>query len=240
MSSRALRRRLDAGLAAMDTAIAEALDDARRDRLVAFVLLLAHWSRAYNLTAVREPAEMVSRHLLDSLSVLPWVHEGPVLDVGTGPGLPGVPLAIARPGLAFTLLDSNGKKVRFVRQAVLQLGIDNVEVEQSRVEQYRPGAKFATIVARAVASLEELSVATAHLAAPGGRLLAMKGRLPKQELAALARARLSADRAIRASGITDGAMSPRTGGVSVHPLRVPLLDGERNLIEVPYSTRTHG
>ncbi len=226
-----LRARLDAGLAAMAPAIAEALDATARDRLVQYVLLLARWNRAYNLTAVRDPREQVARHLLDSLAVLPWVGRGPVLDLGTGAGLPGIPLAIARPELAFTLLDSNGKKTRFVRQAVLELGLDQVEVIQSRLEAYRPARKFATIVARALASLPDLYRGARGLASDDARLLALKGRLAQDEL----------NRLLACQSATDSAaVDARLAEPCLHPLVVPGVDGERFLIEVPLGSRNHG
>lgn len=147
--------------------------------------LLAKWNSAYNLTAVREPADMVARHLLDSLAILPYLHGRRVLDIGTGAGLPGIPLAVARPDLAFTLLDANAKKTRFVTQAVGELRLDNVEVVQSRAEHYRPAEKFDTLVSRAFAGIADMLAAARHLCAPGGRFLAMKGTYPKDELAAV-------------------------------------------------------
>lgn len=228
-----LRARLDAGLAAMAPAIAEALDEAARGQLVHYLLLLARWNRAYNLTAVRDPREQVARHLLDSLAILPWVTRGPVLDLGTGAGLPGIPLAIARPELAFTLLDSNGKKTRFVRQAVLELGLAQVEVIQIRLEAYRPPRKFATIVARALASLPDLYRGARNLASDDARLLALKGRLAREELNALL-ACLPAAAATAARAVGAERAEP-----CIHPLVVPGVDGERSLIEVPLGT-THG
>jgi 16S rRNA (guanine527-N7)-methyltransferase len=227
---------------------AMAVDAVGRDRLIAFLALLLRWNRAYNLTAVRDPAQMVPRHLLDSLAVLPWITRGPVLDAGTGAGLPGIPLALARPGLQFTLLDGNGKKTRFVRQAVLELGLDNVAVVHSRLEAYRPGPKFATITARAVASLSELFDSCAHLAAADARLLALKGRLPAQEIAALSDAALPIDSPATADpvGTAGLAHSPAApaghAGIpcTVHALRVPQLDGERNLIDIPFHASAHG
>jgi 16S rRNA (guanine527-N7)-methyltransferase len=188
-----LRARLDAGLREMPPGISEPLDEAARDKLIQYLLLLGRWNRAYNLTAVRDPREQVARHLLDSLAVLPWVSRGPVLDVGTGAGLPGIPLAIARPALAFSLLDSNGKKVRFVRQAVVELGLSNVQAIQIRLEAYRPERKFATIVARALASLPNLCASVAGLVADDGRLLALKGRQAEEELLALIASRSGGD-----------------------------------------------
>ena len=156
-----------------------------RQRLLAFVRLLAKWNAAYNLTAVRDPEAMIARHLLDSLVLLPYLQGPRVLDIGTGPGLPGIPLAVARPDFSFTLLDANAKKTRFVTQAVGELGLKNVEVVQSRVENYRPEQKFDTLVARAFSSIADMLKNTRHLCAPDGRFLAMKGVYPDEELAAL-------------------------------------------------------
>lgn len=158
---------------------------ADRQLLLAFVHLLAKWNAAYNLTAVRDPQEMITRHLLDSLVLLPYVQGPRVLDIGTGPGLPGIPLAVARPDCAFTLLDANAKKTRFVTQAVGELGLKNVEVVQERVENYRPVEKFDTLVARAFSSIADMLNNARHLCAPGGRFLAMKGVYPEAELAAI-------------------------------------------------------
>ena len=158
---------------------------ADRQRLLAFVRLLAKWNAAYNLTAVRDPEEMITRHLLDSLVLLPYLQGPRVLDIGTGPGLPGIPLAIARPDCFFTLLDANAKKTRFVTQALGELGLKNVEVVQTRVENYRPVEKFDTLVARAFSSIADMLNNAQHLCAPGGRFLAMKGVYPEEELAAI-------------------------------------------------------
>lgn len=231
----ALRGRLDAGLDAMSAEIAETLDGPARDKLIQYLLLLARWNRAYNLTAVRDPCEQVTRHLLDSLAVVPWVTRGPVLDLGTGAGLPGIPLALARPGHAFTLLDSNGKKTRFVRQAVLELGLENVEVIQIRLEAYRPGHKFATIIARALASLQELYLSALNFASADGRLLALKGRLAPDELAALV-----AHQSPTASPAAAQTAVARLGEPCIHQLVVPGVDGERSLIEVPLGSSIHG
>ena len=208
----ALRGRLDAGLAALGLAA----DERQRGALIAYLVLLARWNRAYNLTAVRDPLEMVARHLLDSLAVGPYLAGPSVLDLGTGAGLPGIPLAVLYPQREHVLLDSNGKKTRFVRQAVMALGLPNVEVVQARMESYRPGRKFATIVARALATLSELNALGEPLLQRPGRLLLMKGRMPTAEMEALI-----------ASG---GALGP--GNVRVHRLDVPFLTGERHLIEV--------
>lgn len=161
------------------------LDVARQERLLAYLALLVKWNKAYNLTAIRDPQEMVTKHLLDSLAVLPHLHGAQVLDVGSGAGLPGIPLAIYDPARQFTLLDSNGKKTRFLLQAKGELGLSNLSVVHSRLEQYRPGQLFDTVTARAFASLADMTAGTAHLLAPGGALLAMKGEYPQDELDAL-------------------------------------------------------
>jgi 16S rRNA (guanine527-N7)-methyltransferase len=158
------------------------LSGASLHKLAAFIQLLDKWNRVYNLTAVREPRAMVERHILDSLAVLPFLSQGTLLDAGTGAGLPGLPIAIARPGLRLTLLDSSAKKLRFVRQAVSELGLDNVQVMQVRLEEYRPAQSFDMVISRAVAKLDELYRRTAHLVRPGGRILFMKGSLPVQEI----------------------------------------------------------
>jgi 16S rRNA (guanine527-N7)-methyltransferase len=176
-----LAARLDRGLAGLGAR----LDVAARDQLVRYVLLLARWNRAYNLTAVRDPAQMVTRHLLDSLAILPWVTGDRLLDVGTGPGLPGLPLAIARPACRVCLLDANGKKVRFLRQAVVELGLENAEPVQARAESYRPRRPFDVVTSRAFATLPDMVARTRHLLAPGGRWLAMKGPSLEAEVAAL-------------------------------------------------------
>lgn len=161
------------------------LDAGRQARLLRYLALLAKWNRAYNLTAVRDPAHMVSRQLLDSLSILPLVQGPRVLDLGTGAGLPGIPLAIARPDWALTLLDSNGKKTRFVQQVRLELGLANVSVQLGRAEDFRPALGFDTITSRAFAALDRMVELSAHLLAPGGCWVAMKGPAERAERAAL-------------------------------------------------------
>lgn len=169
---------LDRGLAEMGLE----LDAGQQARLLDYLDLLARWNRVYNLTAIRDPSTMVGRQLLDSLSILPWVDAGPVLDVGTGAGLPGVPLAIARPDLEFALLDTNGKKTRFVQQAVGELGLRNVEVIKSRVEALARPQHYALITSRAFATLADMVAGSEALLAPGGRWLAMKGAAPRAEI----------------------------------------------------------
>jgi 16S rRNA (guanine527-N7)-methyltransferase len=202
-----LRCLLTRGLEALGVALAAP----QVETLLGYLDLLVRWNAAYNLTAVREPAQMVPRHLLDSLAIRPWVHGPRLLDVGTGPGLPGLPLAIADPALQVVLLDANGKKVRFCRQAVLELGLRNVEVEQARVEAYRPAQPFDTLTARAVADLPSLLASVGHLLGPRTTLLAMKGVLPVAEVELL-----------RKQGLV----------VAAHRLDVPGVGGERHLIEI--------
>jgi 16S rRNA (guanine527-N7)-methyltransferase len=163
------------------------LSEAQQAQLLAYLALLHKWNKAYNLTAVRDPAEMVSRHLLDSLSVAPHVQQGGArwLDVGSGGGMPGIPLAILFPERSFTLLDSNGKKTRFLTQVKLELKLTNVEVVHSRVEQFRPQQPFTGITSRAFSSLNDFASWTRHLGDPGTRWLAMKGVQPDDELQAL-------------------------------------------------------
>ena len=158
---------------------------AQQHALLAYLDLLATWNQSFNLTAIRDPREMVTQHLLDALVALPYVTRGPVLDVGSGAGLPGIPLAIARPNLQFTLLDSNGKKIRFIKQVVITLQLANVDVVQSRVENYQASAPFALIVSRAFSSLEQFIRLSRHLLAPSGEWLAWKGQLDDTELRAV-------------------------------------------------------
>lgn len=166
-----LANQLNQGLAALGLTHSVA----QQAQLVDYVLLLYKWNKAYNLTAVRDPVAMIQRHVLDSLSLGEQLHGERVLDIGSGGGLPGVPLAITQPQRQFTLLDSNGKKTRFLQQVVLELQLANVTVEQSRAEAYTPAAKFDTVTARAVAEPEVLFGLAANNIAVGGRLLVMVG-----------------------------------------------------------------
>ncbi|GGX83515.1 ribosomal RNA small subunit methyltransferase G [Litchfieldella qijiaojingensis] len=171
-------------IASLDSGLAELglQPDARqREQLLALLALLHKWNRAYNLTAVRSLDEMVTKHLLDSAAVLPAVRGPRLLDVGAGPGLPGLVVAILRPELAVTLLDSNGKKVRFQRQAVLELGLNNVVSVQARVEAHKD-RPFDQVISRAFASLEDFVSLSEPLLATDGEWLAMKGRYPDDEL----------------------------------------------------------
>lgn len=177
--------RVSALLAGCHTLLGEEPGAEACDRLLAYLDLLTHWNQAYNLTAVRHPHEMVARHVLDSLSVLPWLHTESLLDAGTGAGLPGVPLAIMRPGLEVTLLDSAGKKIRFLRQVRRELGLANIHPLQQRLERYAPRVKMACVISRALSSLAQYAAAARHLLGPESKLLAMKGRYPAEEIAAL-------------------------------------------------------
>ena len=154
-------------------------------RFVHFLRLLEKWNRAYNLTAVRDPEEMVPLHVLDSLSVRPYLRGVRIADIGTGAGLPGIPLALTEPAREFTLVDSGGKKVRFVRHAIGELELGNAQAVQARVPAWEPDELFDTVVCRAFSALPEFVVSCSGLLRPGGCLVAMKGRLPQPELAAL-------------------------------------------------------
>jgi 16S rRNA (guanine527-N7)-methyltransferase len=166
-------------------ALGLALPPAQLEQLLAYLALLAKWNKVYNLTAVREENKMVSHHLLDSLAVLPHLRGGRLLDVGSGGGLPGIPLAIARGDMRVTLLDSHQKKTAFLKQVAIDLGLDNVEVVQHRVEEYRPAVLFDTVISRAFADLGEFASLSRHLLAPGGQFAAMKGIHPHEEIAQL-------------------------------------------------------
>jgi 16S rRNA (guanine527-N7)-methyltransferase len=169
---------LRAGLAQLPGAD---LDAEQVAKLLKFLDLLQRWNKTYNLTAIRDPADMVARHLLDSLAVLPWLAGRRLLDAGSGAGLPGVPLAIARPQMAVSLLDGAGKKVRFLRHLCRELPLENAHPVQARLESFAPGAGFDAIISRAFASLAAFARAARHLGATA-QLLAMKGRYPADEL----------------------------------------------------------
>ena len=188
------------------------LDEAAlAERLLDYLALMLQWNRAYNLTAIREPADMVSKHLLDSLAIHPYVH-GSLADVGTGPGLPGIPLALAKPELQVSLIETAGKKARFLREAVRHLDLGaRVRVHDARAQDVAESGRHDCLAARAFGTLDEILAAGGHLLKPGGRLLAMKGRVPVDELAALP------------SGYRH---------LATHPLTVPGLDAERHLVVV--------
>ncbi len=171
-------------------------------RLLAYLALLDKWNRVYNLTAVRDPERMVSHHLLDSLAAVPYFTGPAVLDVGSGGGLPGIPLAIARPDLQVTLIDSIAKKTAFLQQARAELGLGNLTVATGRVENFRPETGFDVITSRAFSDLGEFVKLTRHLLKPGGRWLAMKGLYPNEELALLPHdVKVSADHVLVVPGL---------------------------------------
>jgi len=161
------------------------LTEAQHSQLLGYLSLLIKWNKAYNLTAVRDPDEMVSRHLLDSLSVVPFIEGDRQLDVGSGGGMPGIPLAILFPDMKVTVLDSNGKKTRFLTQVKLELKLDNLEVIHSRAEAFQPQVPFTGIISRAFSSLEDFTQWTRHMGDSKTRWLAMKGLHPADELVAL-------------------------------------------------------
>ena len=166
-------------------ALGLSVEENRQDALLSFVGLLQRWNTTYNLTAVRSVDEMVSKHILDSLSVFEWIPPGRLLDAGSGAGLPGIPLAIVKPELEVTTLDSAGKKVRFMNHVKRSLGLGNVNPVQARLESFEPEAKPGTVISRAFTSLGQFVNAARHLAGEDTRLLAMKGRYPDEEIEAL-------------------------------------------------------
>jgi len=198
------RAALDRGL----HELALALPIGAAGQLMAYAELLAKWNRTYNLTAIRDPLDMVSRHLLDSLAVLPHLPMATgedLADVGSGAGLPGIPLAIARRQWRFSLNDSNQKKTAFLRQATIELGLANAEVHEGRVEAWRPAKRFQVVISRAFAEVKEFVAKCRHLVAPGGYLAAMTGAVPDDVDA----------------------------NCRVIALKVPLLDAQRHLVLYP-------
>ena len=204
-----LSAELESGLAAL------ALPGTLAPRLLDYLALLDRWNRTYNLTAVRDPREMLTKHLLDSLAMHPFVEDQQLADLGTGPGLPGIPLAIAKPSLRVALVESNGKKARFLREAVRVLALGNARVLESRAESVAEPGAFDLITARALDRLAGIIAVGGHLLSPNGRLLAMKGQRPDEEINELPRGwRLAA----------------------IHALVVPGLGAQRHLLEITRST----
>ncbi|TEW53222.1 16S rRNA (guanine(527)-N(7))-methyltransferase RsmG [Psychromonas sp. RZ22] len=200
--------------AQLDTLIAQTdldVNDQQASQLVELVELLAKWNKAYNLTSVREPSQMLVKHILDSIVVSPYLQGDSFIDVGTGPGLPGLPLAIMNPDKHFVLLDSLGKRLRFIRQAILSLGLKNVEIVQSRVEEYQPEMGFDCVLSRAFASLEDMLSWCHHLPNENGHFLALKGQYPESEVVNL---------------------DSKFKFIEAVTLQVPQLDGERCLVKV--------
>ncbi|WP_088329295.1 16S rRNA (guanine(527)-N(7))-methyltransferase RsmG [Lacimicrobium sp. SS2-24] len=174
----ALQQQLSELLAQTELSISEM----QRQQLVALVALIHKWNKAYNLTSVRDPQEMLIRHILDSVVVAPHIRGKRFIDVGTGPGLPGLPLAIIMPEQEFVLLDSLGKRIRFIKQAVFELGLTNVTAVQSRVEKYQPDVPFDGVLSRAFASIKDMLHWCQHLVDSQGTFLALKGQLPAEEI----------------------------------------------------------
>jgi len=183
----------------------------QQNQLIELVELLNKWNKAYNLTSVRDPHDMLVKHIMDSIVVSPHLQGQRLIDVGTGPGLPGLPLAILNPDKQFVLLDSLGKRLRFIRQAVLALGLKNVEFVQSRVEEYNPEQKFDVVLSRAFASLQDMLFWCKHLPNEHGHFLALKGQFPALEVAEL---------------------DKEFEFMDSIPLQVPNLEAERCLVKV--------
>jgi 16S rRNA (guanine527-N7)-methyltransferase len=188
-----------------------ALEPPRVEELLQLVDALEIGNAQFNLTAIRDRLGMLRKHVLDSLSLQPYLRGVRIADIGTGAGFPGLPLAIVNPQRRFTLVEATGKKARFVVQTAERLGCANVQVEHARAERYRPFELFDTVVARALSSLADFAAYAGHLCTPDGRLLAMKGKRPDEEISAL----------------------PKSFRVlAVHRLKVPGLDDERHLVEL--------
>jgi len=192
-------------------ALGVSLTDQQRSKIIDFIFLLVKWNKVYNLTSIRDPLKILERHIFDSLSVLPYVNGRRFIDIGAGAGLPGIPLAIARPECAFVLLDSNGKKTRFMQQAKTELALSNIGIVHSRVESYKPDQLFDAVISRAFASLKKMAQWSSHLANKNGVLYAMKGTYPEQEISDLANSF-----EIKA----------------VHKIEYPGLDADRYLLEI--------
>lgn len=202
-----VEQRLSAGVANLAVPVSAE----KQTLLLRYLALMQKWNQAYNLTAIREPHDMVIKHLLDSLSIAPWVKGPRVLDIGTGGGLPGIPLAILFPDIEFTLLDSNGKKTRFLQQVKAELSMSNVTVVHARVEEFLPEMAFPQIVSRAFSALDLFVNLASPKLADNGELLAMKGQLPAEEV-------------IELQEKVEGMQ------LDVIPLAVPMLAEARHLI----------
>lgn len=187
-----------------------ALVERQLEKLHDYLVLLGKWNAVYNLTALREPERWITHHLLDCLAVVPHLPAGDVVDVGSGAGLPGLPIAVASSGRSVVLLDSSHKRGAFLQQAVNELGVDNAQVVVTRVEAFRPDSGFGVVISRAFAELSDFVRCARHLAASDGRLLAMKGVYPHEELAQL----------------------PAGGVERTVKLEVPGLHAERHLVVI--------
>jgi 16S rRNA (guanine527-N7)-methyltransferase len=200
---------LAAELAAGLRTLGVPFEPAAQEKLLAYIALIEKWNRVYNLTAIREPERMLSHHVLDSLAALPHVDGPAIADVGSGGGFPGIPLALARPDWRVALIESNHKKTAFLRQAAIELALGNVDIREERAEAVMPRGAFDTVIARAFSDLTELAAAAAPLLRPAGKLIAMKGVYPYEEIAAL-----------REGCRVENVVS----------LEVPGLDAERHLV----------
>lgn len=194
------------------TALGMTLTEAEAESMAVLVNALSHWNRRINLTAIRNTSAMVAGHILDSLVAACHLRGARVLDLGTGAGFPGLPLAIMEPEREFVLLDSNRKKISFVGHMIAELGLDNAKVAKARAEDYAPGKRFDTVIARALASLPRLAELSAHLVEESGQLLALKGKYPVEELEAI---RLLSE-----------------WEYSVKSVDVPGLDAERHIVRL--------
>lgn len=202
-----LARQFTAGL----TVLSLQATEQQRAQLLAFLAMLEKWNRAYNLSGIKTPQQMLSLHLLDSLSIARWLKGSMFIDIGTGPGLPGIPLAILFPECHFTLLDSNGKKIRFILQVVHDLQLQNIDVVQKRAEEYRPAHSYHGVISRAFASLQQMLLLSDHLVAEEGYFYAMKGQYPAQELSELPK---------------------NYKVVACRQIQVPGVDADRHLVEI--------
>lgn len=187
------------------------VSEQQKDQLINFVLLIHKWNKAYNLTSVRDPQQMLIKHIIDSIVVAPYLTQQRYIDVGTGPGLPGIPLSIMHPDKHFVLLDSLGKRVRFMKQAGFEMGLTNIEPVQSRVEQYQSDLPLDGVLSRAFASIKDMLHWCQHLVDSQGEFLALKGQYPEQEIALL----------------PEGFEV-----VESVELDIPALDGDRHLIKI--------
>jgi 16S rRNA (guanine527-N7)-methyltransferase len=199
------RQQLDAGLKTLGLKLPEP----SIERLLSYVYLLGKWNRTYNLTAIREPSKVVSHHILDSLAVLPYIDAASMADIGSGAGLPGIPLAIARPEMQVAVVESNHKKSAFLRQATLELRLENIEVVLQRAEKWEPKVSFDLVISRAFADLAGFVEVAAHLCGPNGVLVAMKGLYPDEEL---------------------GELPPHIHAKKVERIEVPGLRAARHLV----------
>ncbi|HCA26304.1 MAG TPA: 16S rRNA (guanine(527)-N(7))-methyltransferase RsmG [Betaproteobacteria bacterium] len=200
-----LEQELSQGIAALNIAV----DAEARLRLLQYLSLLHKWNKVYNLTAIREPRKMLTHHLLDSLAVVPYLSGDAIADIGSGAGLPGIPLALARPDWSMTLVESNHKKAAFLTQACIELKLTNAQVIVEHVEAFNPQKKFSMVISRAFSALAEFVELAGHLCAADGRLIAMKGVYPYDELESLP-ANIVVDRVIS--------------------LKIPGLEAERHLV----------